>query len=50
MAKMIPNGHLNVQCEDLRAEFSLEGPGHWLPVEAKDDVNRISLDFLAEFV
>ena len=50
VAKMIPNGHLDAQCEDLRGEFFLEGPGHWLPVEAKDNVNSISLDFLAEFV
>ena len=47
---MIPNGQLDAQCEDLRGEFFLEGLGHWLPMEAKDDVNRISLDFLAEFV
>ena len=47
VAKMIPNGHLDALCEDLRGEFS---ETHWLPVEAKDNVNRISLDFLAEFV
>ena len=50
VAKMIPNGHLEAQCEDLRGEFFLDGPGHWLPVEAKEEVTRISLEFLAEFV
>ena len=50
VAKMIPNGHLNALCEDLRGEFFLEGPGHWLPIEAKEEVNEICLDFLADLV
>ena len=36
--------------DDLREQHVIENVGHWLQLEAKDEVNEIILNFLAEFV
>ena len=36
--------------DDLRATHVLDGIGHWVQVEAAEELNRICLDFLADFV
>ena len=36
--------------EDLRSVHVLDGIGHWVQVEATEELNKICLDFLAEFV
>ena len=36
--------------DDLREQHVIKNVGHWLQLEAKDEVNEIILDFLAEFV
>ena len=36
--------------EDLRSVHVLDGIGHWVQVEAAEELNKICLGFLAEFV
>ena len=36
--------------EDLRDEIVIDGAGHWLQLEATEEVNQRSLEFLSEFV
>ena len=36
--------------EDLRSVHVLDGIGHWVQVEAAEELNEICLDFLAEFL
>ena len=35
---------------DLRDEIVIEGAGHWLQLEATEELNRLMLEFFAEFV
>ncbi len=36
--------------DDLRSVHVIEGPGHWVQIEAVDETNRLVLDFLKQFV
>ena len=36
--------------EDLRDQIVINGAGHWLQLEATDQLNELMLDFYAEFV
>ena len=36
--------------EDLRSVHVIEGPGHWVQLEAMEETNQLLLEFLAEFV
>ena len=36
--------------EDLRSVHVIEGPGHWVQLEAMEETNQLVLEFLAEFV
>ena len=36
--------------EDLRSVHVIEGPGHWVQLEAVEETNQILLEFLNEFV
>ena len=36
--------------EDLRSVHVIEGPGHWVQLEAVEETNQLLLEFLNEFV
>ena len=42
-----PDG-IDAGYKDLRAKIFLDGKGHWLPMEAADEVNRRVVGFLSE--
>ena len=45
----IPPEGMEARYRDLRAKVFLEGKGHWLPIEAADEVNAHVIPFLSEF-